>query len=63
MCCACDRLNVPCDKVPGVYQAAKKLKMQAAADACSRYLVANLSPTNCIGMALLLLLYCIVPVS
>jgi hypothetical protein len=46
-----------------VYQAAKKLKMQAAADACSRYLVANLSPTNCIGMALLLLLYCIVPVS
>jgi hypothetical protein len=41
---------VPSDKVPSVYKAAKKLRMQAAADACSRHLINSLSPTNCIGM-------------
>lgn len=43
------KLDVPSEKVAGLYKAAKKLKMQSAVDACSHYLISNLSPTNCIG--------------
>ncbi|XP_033732441.1 influenza virus NS1A-binding protein homolog isoform X1 [Pecten maximus] len=44
------RLEVPGEHVRSVYRAAIQLKMPAAARACSQFLAANMSSSNCIGV-------------
>ena len=43
------RLEVASDKVRDVYKTATILKIQSAAEACSRYLANILNPNNCLG--------------
>ena len=47
------RLEVPEDKVKAVYRTAMMLKMDRAAEACSRYLAEHLTPNNCLGKSAL----------
>ncbi|XP_060071166.1 influenza virus NS1A-binding protein homolog A-like [Ylistrum balloti] len=44
------RLEVPGEHVRSVYRAAIQLKMPDAARACSKFLAANMSSANCIGI-------------
>ena len=43
------RLLVAADSVRAVYKMATLLKMNRAAEACSRFLATNLKPSNCLG--------------
>ncbi|KAI0227150.1 influenza virus NS1A binding protein [Lamellibrachia satsuma] len=44
------KLEVPADMVKSVYRTATWLKMNKAAEACSRFLADNLAPANCLGI-------------